>query len=98
MLIIASAKKKPELADARKFASRFSTYFDKLSTIFMNMHSNCPRYIEYQTLYAGSERLQAALCNYYATVVRLCQKAIEVGQRQGEYLKSHSTSKILCQR
>ncbi|KAI9786684.1 MAG: hypothetical protein M1839_006235 [Geoglossum umbratile] len=65
------------------FATRFSTYFDKLSTIFMNVHNTCPRYMEYQTLYAGSKKLQAALCNYYATIVRLCQKAIEVGQRHG---------------
>ncbi|KAI9765660.1 MAG: hypothetical protein M1840_007217 [Geoglossum simile] len=65
------------------FVSRFSTYFDKLSTVFMNIRNNCPRYMEYQALYTDSERLQAALCNYYATIVRLCQKAIEVGQRQG---------------
>ncbi|KAH0537546.1 hypothetical protein FGG08_005681, partial [Glutinoglossum americanum] len=71
------------LLTLEKFASRFSTYFDKLSTIFMNIRSNCPRYMEYQALYADSEGLQAALCNYYATIVRLCQKAVEVGQRQG---------------
>jgi hypothetical protein len=54
----------------------------------MNVHNTCPRYMEYQTLYAGSKGLQAALCNYYATIVRLCQKAIEVGQRQGKHFGS----------
>jgi hypothetical protein len=49
--------------------------------------------MEYQTLYADSERLQAALCNYYAAVVRLCQKAVEVSQRQGGHLKNRSASK-----
>jgi hypothetical protein len=58
----------------------------------MNIHNDCPRYVEYQTLYADSERLQTTLCNYYATVVRLCQKIVEVGERQGEYSKGHSAS------
>jgi hypothetical protein len=49
--------------------------------------------VEYQTLFANSERLQIALCNYYATVVGLCEKAVEVGKRSGEYLKGHSASK-----
>jgi hypothetical protein len=39
--VIAPAKKLG-LVEVRKFASRFSTYFDKLSTIFMNMRNNCP--------------------------------------------------------
>ncbi|KAH0562468.1 hypothetical protein GP486_002842 [Trichoglossum hirsutum] len=75
------------------FASRFSMYFDKLSTIFMNIHNDCPRYMEYRVLYADSKRLQVVLCDYYATVVKLCQKVVEVGERQGECSKGHSVSK-----
>ncbi|KAI9766767.1 MAG: hypothetical protein M1839_004771 [Geoglossum umbratile] len=63
--------------------SNFSSYFDKLSTMFMNLRSHCPIYSEYQILYPCSARLQTALCTFYATVVHFCKKAIEVIQRKG---------------
>ncbi|KAI9765585.1 MAG: hypothetical protein M1840_007274 [Geoglossum simile] len=64
-------------------ASNFSSYFDKLSTMFMNLRSYCPIFSEYQILYPCSARLQTALCTFYATVVHFCKKALEVIQRKG---------------
>ena len=65
-------------------ASNFTSFFEKLSELFMNTQTYCPRFSEYQYLYSDSERLQRALCVYYATVVQFCTKAVEVISRSGK--------------
>ena len=50
----------------------------------MNLRSDCLRYSEYQSIYSESTRLQAALCKYYATFVRFCQKVIQDHQRDSK--------------
>jgi hypothetical protein len=64
-------------------ASNFSSYFDKISEIFLEIRRYCPQNEDYQALYKDSTRLQAALCEYYATVVKLCLKIVEVSERPG---------------
>lgn len=64
-------------------ATNFSSYFDKLSECFMSLRKDCPRFSEYQILYKDSSRLQKALSQFYATVVRFCQHAIRITQRNG---------------
>ena len=65
-------------------ASNFTSFFEKLSELFMNTQTYCPRFSEYQYLHSDSERLQRALCVYYATVVQFCTKAVEVISRSGK--------------
>ncbi|MCJ1347169.1 hypothetical protein MMC31_005390 [Peltigera leucophlebia] len=47
----------------------YASYFDKLSALFMSFSKYCPRYSDYQILYADSAGLQAAVCNFYAVVI-----------------------------
>ena len=65
-------------------ASNFTSFFEKLSELFMKIQAYCPRFSEYQYLYSDSERLQRALCVYFATVVQFCTKAVEVISRRGK--------------
>ena len=50
----------------------------------MRLRSDCPRFSEYQLLYAESPSLQLALCKFYATIVRFCKRAMGALQRNGE--------------
>lgn len=71
------------MADIYKAAINFASYFDKLSTWFMKLGSYCPRYAEYQFLFADAPGLQKALCEFYATVIRFCTRSIQIVQRTG---------------
>ena len=64
-------------------ATNFSSYFDKLSECFMRLRKDCPRLSEYHILYRDSPRLQKALSQFYATVIRFCQHTIRITQRKG---------------
>ncbi|KAI9789088.1 MAG: hypothetical protein M1816_006338 [Peltula sp. TS41687] len=71
------------------FASNFASFFDKLSEWLLKIRTCCPRYSEYQALFAQSSRLQNALDAYYAVIVRFCAKTIQVTGRTGfAHLKS----------
>ena len=65
-------------------ASNFTSFFEKLSELSMKIQAYCPRFSEYQYLHSNSERLQRALCVYYATVVQFCTKVVEVISRNGK--------------
>jgi hypothetical protein len=56
--------------------SSFSSYFDDLSTLFMNIGRTCPRYQDFGFLYPKSTGLQKALCEYFVVVVELCKQAV----------------------
>jgi hypothetical protein len=64
-------------------ASNVSSYFEKVSHFIMTIGRTCPTYQEFGSLYPGEAGLQTALCDYYAVVVRLCTKIVEVSQRSG---------------
>ena len=64
-------------------ATNFSSFFDKLSECFMKLRKDCPRFSKYQLLYGDSPRLHNALGQFFATVVRFCQHAIYIMQRNG---------------
>lgn len=72
------------LLTLEKAAANFTYYFEKLSALLMELHKLFPIYSEYRILYASSDGLQAALCEFFATVVRICKKSILVMQRGGE--------------
>jgi hypothetical protein len=56
--------------------SSFASYFDNLSTLFMNVGRSCPRYQEFGFIYPKSIRRQKALCEYFVVVVELCKQAV----------------------
>ncbi|KAI4231759.1 MAG: hypothetical protein LQ349_005400, partial [Xanthoria aureola] len=61
---------------AALIANNFSSYFDQLSTLLMNLGRQCPRISTLGSLYP-SVGLQRALCDYYAAIVRLCKHIVQ---------------------
>ena len=49
----------------------------------MKLGRTCPRFAEFSYLYPTSVRLQKALCEYYAAVVRLCKHATVSREKPG---------------
>ncbi|RCI15228.1 hypothetical protein L249_6927 [Ophiocordyceps polyrhachis-furcata BCC 54312] len=64
-----------------KIAVNATSYFEPLSNLFMGFKVHCPLFAEYQALYPNSPRLQKALCNFHAAIVRCCKHAVEVIHR-----------------
>ncbi|KAL9122299.1 MAG: hypothetical protein Q9187_001147 [Circinaria calcarea] len=64
-------------------ANNFTSFFDKLSTLFMNIGSTCPRFTQFGLLYPSSIGLQRALCDYYAIIIQLCKRSIEFSRKPG---------------
>ncbi|RHZ51670.1 uncharacterized protein CDV56_105907 [Aspergillus thermomutatus] len=62
-------------------ASNVASYFDKVTSMIMAIGKSCPTYQKFGQLYPGCVGLQRALCDYYAIIVKLCIKIIEVSQR-----------------
>jgi hypothetical protein len=47
----------------------------------MELSKQCPRFAEYQALYTTSTRLQKALCDFHASIIRCCKHVVEAIQR-----------------
>jgi hypothetical protein len=47
----------------------------------MELSDQCPRFAEYQALYMTSTRLQKALCDFHASIIRCCKHVVEVIRR-----------------
>ncbi|OAA55172.1 Ankyrin repeat-containing domain protein [Cordyceps fumosorosea ARSEF 2679] len=62
-------------------AVNFTSYFEALSSLFMTVKNQCPLFAEYQALYPTSTRLQTALCDFHAAIIRCCKHVVEVLQR-----------------
>ncbi|KAK5462441.1 hypothetical protein LTS15_002153 [Exophiala xenobiotica] len=59
----------------------WASYFEKLSSLLMDVGWSCPRYQELGVLYATSTALRKILCEYMVLVIDLCKKAILFLQR-----------------
>ena len=84
-------------------ASNWSSFFEKLTTWFMQMQACCPRFSDYQLLYPASTRLQEVLCSFYACLVRFCTKAMALVNDTGKQycrrvFKKARTSPMALQR
>jgi hypothetical protein len=64
-------------------ASNATSYFDKVTSMIMEIGRFCPAFALFGPLYPGCVRLQEALCEYYSVVVRLCVKVVKGLQRTG---------------
>ncbi|KAJ5902812.1 hypothetical protein N7495_003340 [Penicillium taxi] len=62
-------------------ASNVASYFDKVTSMIMEIGKSCPTYQLFGLLYPGCISLQRALCDYYAVIIDLCIKIIEVSRR-----------------
>ncbi|PYH80617.1 hypothetical protein BO82DRAFT_105586 [Aspergillus uvarum CBS 121591] len=62
-------------------ASNIASYFDKVTNMIKDIGLTCPTIQEFGQLYHGHAGLQRSLCDYYAVIVELCSKVIEVSRR-----------------
>ncbi|RBA12849.1 hypothetical protein FPRO05_14071 [Fusarium proliferatum] len=68
-------------ANSLQIAVNYTSYFESLSALFMELGNQCPRFAEYQALYMTSTRLQKALCDFHASIIRCCKHVVEAIQR-----------------
>lgn len=61
--------------------SNITSYFGKVTSMIMEIGRSCPTYQQFGQLYPGSVGLQRELCDYYAVIIQLCTKIIEVSRR-----------------
>jgi hypothetical protein len=71
-----------------KAFSNFADYFEKLSEKISQLGNYCPRFNEYEKLFPQSSRLQHALSDFYAIVVRFCSKAFGAIQEKGQLFQT----------
>lgn len=62
-------------------ASNYASYFDKITNMIMNIGRTSPTYAQFGELYPGNPGLQGALCDYYATIIHVCIKVIQILRR-----------------
>ncbi|CAI7590492.1 unnamed protein product [Penicillium glandicola] len=62
-------------------ASNVASYFDKVTSMIMRIGKSSPTYQQFGLLYPSSIGLQRALCDFYAGIIHLCVKIIEVSRR-----------------
>ncbi|CRL24736.1 Ankyrin repeat-containing domain [Penicillium camemberti] len=62
-------------------ASNVASYFDKVTSMVMRIGKFSPTYQKFGPLYPDCIGLQRALCDYYAIIINLCVKIIEVSRR-----------------
>jgi Skp family chaperone for outer membrane proteins len=62
-------------------ASNIASYFDKVTSLIMDIGKVCPTYQQFGQLYPGCVGLQQALCEYYAIIIQVCIKIIEISRR-----------------
>ncbi|RDA94437.1 hypothetical protein CP533_2254 [Ophiocordyceps camponoti-saundersi (nom. inval.)] len=64
-----------------EIAVNATSYFEPLSNLFTSLRDHYPRFAAYHALYPNSPRLQKALCDFHAAIVRCCKHAVEVIHR-----------------
>ncbi|KAJ5971338.1 uncharacterized protein N7479_001256 [Penicillium vulpinum] len=62
-------------------ASNVASYFDKVTSMIMRIGRYSPTYQQFGLLYPSCIGLQRALCDFYAIIINLCVKIIEVSRR-----------------
>lgn len=62
-------------------ALEWASYFEKLSTLLMDVGRSSPRYQELGVLYSASTALRKVLCEYMVLVIDLCKKTVLFLQR-----------------
>ncbi|KAJ6186470.1 hypothetical protein N7519_007771 [Penicillium mononematosum] len=62
-------------------ASNVASYFDKVTSMIMRIGKFSPTYQQFGLLYPDSISLQRALCDFYAIIINMCVKIIQVSRR-----------------
>ncbi|KAJ5279773.1 hypothetical protein N7478_005145 [Penicillium angulare] len=57
--------------------TKYSSYLERLSTLFMIAGRSAPRYEKMALLYPRSKNLQSYMCDYFITLVQICHKMLK---------------------
>ena len=55
-----------------------ASYYEAFAELLMSLSTVCPRFEQYQALFPTSTRLQVGLCNFNASIIRCCQRVIQL--------------------
>lgn len=58
-----------------------TSYYEITSNLFMKLGKSCPLFADYRSLYPDSVRLQKALVEFHASIIRCCKRVVEIVQR-----------------
>ena len=73
-------------------ASNINSFFGQVTSMIIEVGKLCPAYSSFGHLFPDCVELQSALCEYYASVIRLCTRVVTVLQRSRV---SHALSTML---
>ncbi|KAK7917534.1 Ankyrin repeat protein [Apiospora marii] len=62
-------------------AANVASYYQATSDLFMKLGRMCPLFADYQALYPDSIRLQKALIEFHASIIRCCKHVVQTVQR-----------------
>ncbi|KAK7946207.1 uncharacterized protein PG986_010528 [Apiospora aurea] len=62
-------------------AASVTSYYQPTSDLFMRLGRLCPLFADYKSLYPASVRLQKALVDFHASIIRCCRHVMQVLQR-----------------
>ncbi|KAI1750870.1 hypothetical protein F4782DRAFT_548270 [Xylaria castorea] len=61
--------------------TNFLTYYEETSQALLDFDRWSPRFSQYQSLFPISTRLQAAICEFHASIIRCCKQIVCMSQR-----------------
>ncbi|KAI0414697.1 hypothetical protein F5X98DRAFT_348376 [Xylaria grammica] len=61
--------------------TNFLTYYEETSKAFVDFDRWSPRFSQYQSLFPTSARLQGAICEFHASIIRCCKQIVYMSQR-----------------
>ncbi|KAI3324596.1 hypothetical protein HD806DRAFT_493050 [Xylariaceae sp. AK1471] len=73
--------------------TNFLTYYEEVSKAFINFDKWSPRFSEYKLLFPSSIRLQAAICEFHASIIRCCKQVVQMLQRSWQSQLVNSLTK-----
>ncbi|KAI3334596.1 hypothetical protein F4824DRAFT_501852 [Ustulina deusta] len=73
--------------------TNFLTYYEKTSEAFLDFGRWSPRFSQYQSLFPTSTRLQAAICEFHASIIRCCKQIVCMSQRSWKIHLVNSVTK-----
>ncbi|KAI1123420.1 hypothetical protein F5Y10DRAFT_286241 [Nemania abortiva] len=73
--------------------TNFLTYYEETSKAFLHFDRWSPRFSQYRSLFPTSVRLQAAVCEFHASIIRCCKHIVCMSQRSWQAHLASSLTK-----
>ncbi|KAF6807606.1 hypothetical protein CSOJ01_08047 [Colletotrichum sojae] len=70
-----------ELSNCIQVVLNFTSYYERISDLFMQFGRDCPRFADYQALFPDSLELQRAVRDFNASIISCCKHLVEALQQ-----------------